>query len=329
MGRKPKNTVIKFEHAPYFRAIEFADLGERTKKRYKAVLAKFLAQGYDPTDANAIREFAQGLCSSNRAFFAGALKHIREEIEFQLKSKVVPENVLKTQAALWRLEAMQKAIKHEYSNGTSAQKWLTREEVEKLMETCPWDDGDAIDKRDWLVLALMVGAGLRRQEVCDLEWSHIVEVPINGDLRMILNVKGKGEDIRAIPVHPLLAQRLNEWKRKLRGFSLPRVVMTIRRSSRLFRSRKYRRDEIIFKFAQTISVSSVYNIVIKRSEQAGIPNVRPHSLRRTFCQTGYDLGWKMKHLSLLMGHKSTKTTETYVLADLDLKDTISDHVPLK
>ena len=43
------------------------------------------------------------------AFLAGALKHIRAEMEFQLESTVLPETLAETQAALLRLKAMGKA----------------------------------------------------------------------------------------------------------------------------------------------------------------------------------------------------------------------------
>jgi len=55
---------------------------------------------------------------------------------------------------------------------------------------------------------------------------------------------------------------------------------------------------------------------------------RPHDLRRTYAQLGYNAGVPITQISVLLGHSSIKTTQEYLNLNLDLESTASDFVPL-
>lgn len=57
--------------------------------------------------------------------------------------------------------------------------------------------------------------------------------------------------------------------------------------------------------------SSIYRIVQKRAEQAKIPTITPHDLRRTFASRMLDAGIDLFVLQQSMGHASLAITARY------------------
>ena len=97
-------------------------------------------------------------------------------------------------------------IKARRITGIRSGKWLTRDQAQRLL-VAP-DRTTVTGRRDAVVLALLLGCGLRRDEAVRLGTAQCVTM----DGRMILrNVKGKGGRIRSVSV-PKWAQRtINEW----------------------------------------------------------------------------------------------------------------------
>lgn len=47
-------------------------------------------------------------------------------------------------------------------------------------------------------------------------------------------------------------------------------------------------------------------------ETAGVPNIHPHRLRRTFASNLADMGMPIQYIQILMGHSSVETTQVYL-----------------
>jgi hypothetical protein len=100
-----------------------------TKKQYKKVIRGYLDTGDKLSAADAPAQNAQGLSKSRRAFLKAAVRLWGDDVALKAKAGATPHNVGAVQATVYRLEALNEAIKVEQSNGKKAHTWLTQTEV--------------------------------------------------------------------------------------------------------------------------------------------------------------------------------------------------------
>lgn len=297
-------TVPRFDLS----AIERADLADSTKTKYRRELERFLATGARLGDYAAIEEYAAGLSHSGRAFFKSALRLVADGYAHELKASATPENIDQVRAGLYRLEAIQNAVKVRANKGSKAHIWLSQKQVAQITAAC---SDDLEGKRDWIVLALLLGAGLRREELVSLTFDALKQQPKRGGgMRDVLEVRGKGAKDRVIPIKPVLARRLREWK-EITGGGL--VARSLGRKKEL---------------GDSLSAVAVFHLVRRYGEKIGISGLAPHDLRRTYAQLGYEAGIPITQISRLLGHSSVAVTQRYLNLDLDLDTTVSDFIPL-
>lgn len=278
-----------------------------TKNQYKKAIAGFLATGAGLTDAQALGAYALSLPKSSRAFLKAAVKLWGDDLALRAKAGATPENVAAVQATIYRAEALSQVIQVEAAKGQKAHTWLSQAEVKRLLESC---DGATIQcKRDRIVLGLLVGAGLRREELTGLSFSDAVLMPVAGKFRTVLNVTGKGDKARAIPLSDRLAAALDEWA-GIVGHGL--VARSITKGGQV---------------GESLSAVGIFHLVRSAGAAIGKPGLAPHDLRRTYAQLGYEAGVPITQISKLLGHSSVTTTQRYLNLDLDLATTVSDFIP--
>ncbi len=85
--------------------------------------------------------------------------------------------------------------------------WLTREEFRRLLDAAgkPERNLPGLAERDQLVLVALVTTGLRRSELCALEWR---DLELDGRRRTLLVRHGKGDKSRSQPIPARLARDL-------------------------------------------------------------------------------------------------------------------------
>ena len=289
-------------------AIKRANLADSTKVKYTREVEAMAQAGVNPFDRETLIEYASGLKSSRRAFLKSALRLMTADYEQAIKGGATPENVQSAQAAVMRLEAMRDTVKVTTHKGTKAHTWLSQAQVRDITSLC---DDSLTGRRDWIVLGLLLGAGLRREELVNLSFDSLKQQPTKGGkMRDVLEVKGKGAKARVIPVSHLLAERLREWLDLVGGGFVARSLGMKK------------------ELGKSMSAVAVFQIVRKYGKMISVPELSPHDLRRTYAHLGYDAGVSITQIKELLGHASVATTQKYLDLSLDLENTASDFVPL-
>jgi site-specific recombinase XerD len=293
------------------RMIKQANLADSTKIKYLSAIRGYLATGNSLADAEALTSYAQTLSKSGKAFLKSAIRLWSNEIARRAKAGATPDNVKAVQATVYRVEALQDAIKVKADNGTKAHTWLSQAEVKRLLQNCC--DMDTITGlRDKITLGLLTGAGLRREELVNLTWADIERLPVKGKMRTVLNIKGKGAKNRPVPISDKLAAALDKW------------ADVVGREGFVVRSLGMNRE-----LGDSISAVAIFHLVNKDGAKIGKPDLAPHDLRRTYAQLGYEAGVPITQISKLLGHSSVATTQRYLNLDLDLETAVSDFIPFE
>ena len=151
------------------------------------------------------------------------------------------------------------------------------------------------------IIGLLYSSGLRRSELLNLKVTDI------DSKRMVVNIKNaKGNKDRVSILSPSILKDLKTYYIEYR----PKTYLFEGQSGN-----KY-------------SGSSVLNIVVMAAKKAGIhKKVTPHMLRHSFATHLLENGTDIRHIQLLLGHSSTKTTEIYThvanRSFMEIKDLLS------
>jgi integrase len=90
--------------------------------------------------------------------------------------------------------------------GTRLGNWLTREQAKELLAVP--DRSTLKGKRDYVIIALLVGCALRRRELASL---NIEDIQLREGRWVIIDLRGKGGRIRTVAVPIWLKQAINAW----------------------------------------------------------------------------------------------------------------------
>lgn len=291
-------------------AIERSSLAPSTKVKYRRAVEGYLATGAGLTDAEALASYAAELPASGRAFLKAAVGKWASYMVSQVKARPAgdPGEVLMKQEAIYRFEALQEAIQVRSPAGNKAHVWLTPAEVRRLM-ALPGDD--IAGRRDRVALGLLVAAGLRRREAVRLTFADVKLQPVRERIRTVLEVAGKGDKQRQVPISDQLAAALDAWGADVDGGG--RVLRSVSAAGGV---------------GESLSAVGLFKLVQRYGAEIGRPGLAPHDLRRTYAQIGYDSGVPITQISKLLGHATVATTQRYLNLELDLMTTVSDFVPM-
>jgi integrase len=166
---------------------------------------------------------------------------------------------------------------------------LEPHEVAALFHACMRDQ-TAAGPRDAVILALGVGAGLRRAEIAGLDLGDV-------DLdREIIRVLGKGRKVREVPIKGGTLEAIRAWL-ACRGNEAGSLVCPVRKGGRVA--------------VQRLAPQGVLRVCEKRAREAGVPEFAAHDLRRTYISALLDQGVDLSVASDLAGHSSPDTTKRY------------------
>jgi len=279
-------------------------LAESTKLKYGREVDKYLSAGHSIDDPAALATYANALSKSSRSFLKAGVRLWTKHFASMTKAGATPDNVDAVTATLYRLDSINDAIQISKSKGQKAHHWLSQTDVKALLETC--NTKTAKGRRDLIVLGVLTGAGLRREELANLTFDDIV---LQGESRTVLNVTGKGDKDRIVPIRDSLAEALGNWRVKV-GPGLVARRVTKGGSIR-----------------ESLSPVGIFHIVRAAGKEIGKPDLAPHDLRRSFAELGKEAGVDIAQISTLLGHSSLSTTQRYLNLNVDLAKTVGDFVP--
>lgn len=170
---------------------------------------------------------------------------------------------------------------------------LTDEELSRMLAAARGSN-----YRDYVMLAVMAGCGLREVEVVGIRIGDFREV---GGGQTFLRVLGKGEKVRNVPLSPDLWRLIQRY-----------VLLTERSFTSHLDSRKPLFTSRVGK-DKPLTTRSVQNIVKKYVRAAGITKaISPHSIRHT---VGTNMAVNEAPLLVIqqfLGHSDPKTTLRYI-----------------
>lgn len=171
---------------------------------------------------------------------------------------------------------------------------LTEDEVQRMLNAARGDN-----YRDYIMLAVMAGCGLREAEVVGLKLSDFQDA--GKDDVVLLRVLGKGDKIRNVPISPDLWQLIQRY-----------VLLSGRSLNSHTDARKPLLNSRVGK-DKALTTRSVQNIVKKYVRAAGITKpISPHSIRHT---VGTNMAVNEAPLLVIqqfLGHSDPKTTMRYI-----------------
>jgi integrase/recombinase XerC len=175
--------------------------------------------------------------------------------------------------------------------------WLTREEFRRLLDAAgrPERNLPGLVERDRLALLALVTTGLRRSELCGLEWR---DLELDGRKRSLLVRCGKGGKPRRQPVPAGLAREL----RKLRDSRQPEPT-----------------DPVFCGLAGgRLQQTTLADIIRRAAARAGIgKHVTAHTLRHTAATwLRQELG-DTRLVAEYLGHADLSTVARYAHVDRD------------
>lgn len=169
---------------------------------------------------------------------------------------------------------------------------LSPEEIVFLFTTTQRDTTPC-GVRDVAILALGYAAGLRRAEIASLDFDQINE---EGEY-FAVKVIGKGNKQRIVYLNNGGLIALKAYM-EARGEEPGPLFFAGRKGGKLIQ-------------AQRMTDQGVYGVILRRAKAAGVENVSPHELRRTFVSNLLELGVDLVSTSQLCGHANVQTTARY------------------
>jgi integrase len=179
--------------------------------------------------------------------------------------------------------------------------WLTISQVERLL-SLP-DRSTLMGRRDVCILGVMLGCGLRRSEVAELAW----ECYQSREGRMcFVDLKGKGDKRRTVPVPTWLVSDLEAWKRDCET------------SEELWKGGWYLREADRRLIAGGLKPDTIHKLTNEYGVKMGIPLLNPHDLRRTLARMLRKAGANLEQIQHTLGHESIETTTIYLGSVIEL-----------
>ena len=189
--------------------------------------------------------------------------------------------------------------------GTRLGNWLTRDQAKELLAVP--DRSTVKGKRDYVILALLVGCALRRQELASLE---VGSIQLREGRWVLADLEGKGRRIRTVAVPVWVKHGINAWMTAA-GIDEGPLLRRIRKGGEV---------------GVSLSDWAIWSVVEQSAKQIGIERFGAHDLRRTCAKLCRKSGGDLEQIKFLLGHSSIQTTERYLGLEQEIAFAVNDNL---
>lgn len=193
--------------------------------------------------------------------------------------------------------------------GQQVGNWLTTEEGQQLVGAVRTDT--LRGKRDAAMLGLLLGCGLRRSELANLE---IERIQRRDGHWAIVDLVGKAGHVRTVPVPLWVKTAVDSWS-STAGIGQGRLFRAIRKNGALW--------------GRGVTQNVVWYVVKNCAKRAGIEKLAPHDLRRSCARLCHAAGGEIEQIQFLLGHASVQTTERYIGCKQKLGQAVNDRIEFR
>jgi integrase len=192
--------------------------------------------------------------------------------------------------------------------GTRLGNWLTREQAKELL-TVP-DRSKLKGKRDYVIIALLVGCALRRKELASLS---VEDIQLRDGRWVIIDLVGKGGRVRTVAVPIWVKQGIDAWMAAAK-IEKGRLLRPLSKSGKIL--------------AEGLGDWAIWSVVEQSAKQIGIEHFGAHDLRRTCAKLCRKNGGDLEQIKFLLGHSSIQTTERYLGSEQEIAVAVNDNLGL-
>lgn len=188
--------------------------------------------------------------------------------------------------------------------GTRLGNWLTKDQARELLAVP--DRTKLKGKRDYVILALLLGCGLRRLELAELD---VEKIQMREGRWVIADLCGKGGRIRTVAIPLWVKQGINAWMTAA-GVEDGRLLRRVLKGSKVS--------------GESLTDWTVWSVVERAAKAIGIERFGAHDLRRTCAKLCRKNGGDLEQIKFLLGHSSIQTTERYLGSEQEIAVAVND-----
>jgi integrase len=193
-------------------------------------------------------------------------------------------------------------------HGVRAGNWLTLDQAEQLLDLPRLETNRG--KRDRAMLSLLIGCGLRREELARL---RIEDIQQRDGRWCVVDMAGKGNRLRTVPMPAWTKSAIDDWL-MASAFSSGRLLRAINKADRVV--------------GLGMTAQAIYEVVEGYGRTLGV-TLAPHDVRRTFAKLAHKGHAPLEQIQLSLGHASIQTTERYLGVEQDLSQAPCDYLGIR
>jgi integrase len=164
-------------------------------------------------------------------------------------------------------------------------------------------------KRDYVLLAMLVGCALRREELAGLD---VDTIQLREGRWVLADLEGKGRRVRTVAIPVWVKQGINAWMTAA-GVEDGRLLRAVSKGG---------------KVKESMSGWAVWSVVEQSAREIGIERFEAHDLRRTCAKLCRKNGGDLEQIKFLLGHSSIQTTERYLGSEQEIAIAVNDSLGL-